>query len=261
MKRSLPAILLLCGACDVSEPEDVRGVEPGEATEADPLDDTSSNTYACADGPAFPGQWVGTVDPDRVTTTPYDFDAGIADAIAAMDRGSFPVEITDAVVANYTERDGEIDTLWIQDGSAGLMTYNVSTGLRSDEISPGDTVSFTISDGTIYFGLPEITGISGDITVTGSQDVYLVDGTAEVVTTETHLSQNILAYGELTADEGSCGSARCFTFSYGENAHTIRVSEGLNFKVGDCIELAMPLGIYFEEEQYSVDNNDWVSVY
>ena len=68
--------------------------------------------------------------------------------------------------------------------------------------------------------------------------------------------------GELVNDEGSCGSsARCYTFAYGDNAHTMRVDDALGFAVGDCVQVVMPLSIYFEEEQYNVDNNNWVSTY
>lgn len=266
MRRVFLLSCVLLAACDPAEPEDVRGVSPGEPTEPDTLTDTSANQYSCADGPAFPEFWAGALEPDMVSATPYDFDAGIGDAIGAMSsNGSFsgPVTITDAVVTAYTEYNGDVDVMWIADSSGGLMSYGVDWGLSVSDVSPGDTISFTATDGTIYFGLPELTEIDGPPTVTGRVDaLYVVDGNAEVVTTEDHLSQLVGAYGELVNDEGSCGSsARCYTFSYGENAHTIRVDDALGFSVGDCVQVLMPLGIYFEEEQYSIDNNNWVSTY
>jgi hypothetical protein len=262
MKRTLWLTCAILTACDVTEPDDVRGTSAGEASVPDPLTDTSTNDYTCADGPAFPGAWAGTIDPAQRTDQPYDFDAGIADALAAADNSSrLPVDIIDAVVANFTTRSGSVDTLWIADEAGGMMSYGVDFNLEADAIAPGDRISFTITDATVYFGLPEITEVEGVVVTPGDGAVYVVDGNAEVITTETHLSQNIQAYGELIADEGACGSSSCFTFGYGDNAHTIRVSEGLGFKVGDCVEIAMPLGIYFEEEQYSIDNNNWVSVF
>lgn len=250
--------------CDVSAPEDVRGVAVGEPTPPDTLTDTSANAYSCDDGPAFPDMWAGLVNPADVTDVPYDFDAGIEDALDAVaNNGPFPVEITDAVVANFTTSNGDVDTLWIADKAGGLMSYNVTWGLSADDIAPGDTISFSITDGTVYYGLPEITDIDGTPTITGHRDeIYVVNGNAETITTETHLSQNIAAYGELVKDEGSCGSSqRCFAFGYGDNVHTLRVSTDLGFQVGDCVQVAMPLSIYYEEEQYSVENNNWVSLY
>ena len=81
MRCSLLLGMLVTG-CDVEEPENVRGTGVGEPSEPDPLDDTSSNTYSCADGPAFPDFCAGAIDPGLVTDQPYDFDAGVGEALA-----------------------------------------------------------------------------------------------------------------------------------------------------------------------------------
>lgn len=264
MRCSLLLGMLLVG-CDVEEPENIRGTGVGEPTEPDPLDDTSSNTYSCADGPAFPDFWAGTLDPELVTDQPYDFDAGVGEARSAAASTDFSVDVNidiqGAVVANFTTRNGAVDTLWLADKGGGMTSYNVNWGLSADEVSPGDTINVTITEVSNYYDTLQITAIADTPTITGRVDsMYVVDGNAGPISTDTHLSQNVSAFGELVEDEGSCGGGyRCFIFSYGENAHTLRLSEDLGFKVGDCVQIAMPLGMYFDEEQYSVDNNNWVS--
>jgi hypothetical protein len=264
MRCSLLLGMLVIG-CDVEEPENVRGTGVGEPSEPDPLDDTSSNTYSCADGPAFPDFWAGAIDPGLVTDQPYDFDAGVGEARSVAAGTDFSetvnIDIQDAVVANFTTSNGDVDTLWIADTAGGMTSFGVRWGLSADVLSPGDTISFTITEVSNYFDTLQITAIDDTPTITGRVDsMFVVDGNAGPVSTGTHLSENVSAHGELVNDEGSCGgSFRCFTFSYGENAHTLRLNEDLGFKVGDCVQIVMPLGMYFDEEQYSVDNNNWVS--
>ena len=261
----LLSLLLLSGtACTPTMPEDVRGTTPGTPQEPDVLTDTGGSAVACEDGPAFADFWAGGLDPALVTETPYTFSAGLDAARTYMQGGGGepPFVITDAVVLNLTTADGAVDTLWLGDASGAMLTYGVNLGLTAAEVQPGDTVSLTISAATYYQGLYEITGISGLVEVTGdAEPIYVVDGNSTQVSVDSHASQNVRGYGALVNDEGECGSRQCFTFRYGSNSHTLRVSPDLGLAVGDCVDLLMPLGAFGGNAQYNIDNNDWLSTY
>lgn len=260
---SLVALMMM--ACTPQEPEDVRGTAPGEPTTPTPIDVDSGSAVLCSDGPAFPEAWAGAVDPKRVTTTPYDFAAGIGDILDAapdQDSASIDIAVTDAVVTNFTEYGGEIDQLWLADAGGGLQTYGVDLNLTAADVAPGDTVSFTATEITTYFSLPELTGLT-DLSVTGSgAQVYVVDGNAETVTVAAHLNLNIRGFGELVSEpEGCGGSSVCADFSFGDNTVPLRFPEALGLSVGDCVDVLAPLTVYSGSPQLNIDNNDWVSVY
>ena len=260
--RILVALML---ACVPQEPEDVRGTAPGDPTTPTPITTDSGGAVSCDDGPAFPDAWAGALSPDQVTSSPYDFEAGIGDILdAAPESGALGIDITvtDAVVANFTEYGGSIDQLWLADSAGGLQTYGVDINLTADDISPGDRVSFIATEITTYFGLPELTGLSG-LTVTDKDGaVSVVDGNTTAVTLEEHLNENIRGYGTLVSTpEGCGGSSVCADFSFGENTVVLRFAEALGLAEGDCVDVLAPLGIYSYSEQINIDNNDWVSVY
>ena len=259
---SLVALML---ACTPQEPEDVRGTAPGEPTDPTPITTDSGVAVICTDGPAFPDAWAGALDPAQVTSTPYDFDAGIGAILsAAPDSGSadISIEVTGAVVANFTEYGGEIDQLWLADSGGGLQTYGVDINLTASDIAPGDTVSFTATEITTYYDLPELTGLTGLTVTTKGGAVYVIDGNTTTITVAAHLNQNLRGFGELVSAPESCGgSAVCADFSFGENTLALRFSEGLGLEEGDCVDVLAPLAIYSYAPQLNIDNNDWVSVY
>lgn len=257
-------LITLMLACVPQEPEDVRGTAPGEPAAATPLS-TDTGSIDCADGPAFPDAWAGALSPEQVTTAPYDSEAGIGDILdAAPESGALSIDITvtDAVVANFTEYGGAIDQLWLADAAGGLQTYGVDINLTADDVSPGDRVSFTATEITTYYGLPELTGLS-DLTVSDKNGmVSVVDGNTTAVTIEEHLNENVRGYGTLvSAPEGCGGSSVCADFSFGENTVVLRFAEALGLAEGDCVDVLAPLGIYSYSEQINIDNNDWLSVY
>lgn len=258
-------LVALMMACVPQEPEDVRGTTPGEPANPTPISADSGGSVSCVDGPAFPDAWAGALSPDQVTSSPYENEAGIGDILdAAPESGAQAIDITvtDAVVANFTEYGGAIDQLWLADAAGGLQTYGVDINLTADDISPGDRVSFTATEITTYFGLPELTGLSG-LTVTEKNGaVSVVDGNTTAVTLAEHLNENIRGYGALTsAPEGCGGSSVCADFTFGENTVVLRFADALGLAEGDCVDVLAPLGIYSYSEQINIDNNDWVSVY
>ena len=252
-------------ACTPQEPEDVRGTAPGEPTTPTPIATDSGAAVTCSDGPAFPDAWAGALDPDQVTDTPYDFEAGIGDILdAAPESGSqsIDIKVTDAVVANFTEYSGSIDQLWLADAGGGLQTYGVDINLTADDVAPGDRVSFTATEITTYYGLPELTGLTDLTVTTKGGPVYVVNGNTTAVTLDEHLNENIRGFGELvTAPESCGGSSVCADLAFGDNVAVLRYAEALGFDEGDCIDVLAPLNIFSYAEQINIDNNDWVSVY
>jgi hypothetical protein len=259
------SLVALMMACAPQEPEDVRGTAPGEPTQPTPIDVDSGGALSCADGPAFVDAWAGAVSPELVTDTPYTAVAGIGEILAAAPaEGSAAIDIavTDAVVANLTEYGGGIDQLWLADADGGLQTYGVSINLTADDIAPGDTVSFTATEITTYYSLPELTGLS-DLTITGSGAmVYVIDGNTTAVTVSAHLNQNVRGFGALTSAPESCGgSSVCADFTFGPNTVTLRFAAALSLSEGDCVDVLAPLTIFSGAAQLNIDNNDWLSVY
>ena len=259
------SILVALLACVPQAPEDVRGTTPGEPAVPTPISADSGGAVDCDDGPAFPDGWAGALSPEQVTSAPYDFEAGIGDILdAAPESGAqaISIPVTEAVVANFTEYGGAIDQLWLADAAGGLQTYGVDINLTAADISPGDRVSFTATEITTYFGLPELTGLSGLTVLDKDGAVSVVDGNRTAVTLEEHLNENIRGYGTLvSAPQGCGGSSVCAEFSFGENTMVLRFPEALGLAEGDCVDVLAPLGIYSYAEQLNIDNNDWVSVY
>ena len=203
----LVALLL---ACVPQEPEDVRGTTPGEPALPTPISADSGADVNCDDGPAFPDAWAGALSPEQVTSAPYDFDAGIGDILnAAPESGAQEISIAviEAVVTNFTEYGGAIDQLWLADAAGGLQTYGVDINLTAADISPGDRVSFTATEITTYYGLPELTGLSGLTVLDKDGPVSVVEGNRTAVTLEEHLNENIRGYGALVSTPEGCGGS------------------------------------------------------
>ncbi|MFT5684131.1 MAG: hypothetical protein ACI8RZ_005072 [Myxococcota bacterium] len=259
------SLVALMMACTPQEPEDVRGTAPGDPSTPTPLTTEIGGVVVCTDGPAFPDAWAGAVDPALVTTTPYDFAAGIGDILdAAPASGALSIDIavTDAVVANFTEYSGEIDQLWLADAGGGLQTFGPDIGLTAEEIAPGDTVSFVATEITTYFSLPELTGLT-DLSVTGAGGlVYVIPGNTTTITVADHLNQNIRAFGELVSEPETCGgSSSCADFVFGDNTVALRFADAIGLSMGDCVDVLAPLTLFSGAPQLNIDNNDWVSVY
>ncbi len=262
--RVLTVLALLAG-CDRQEPEDVRGTAIGEPTTPTPITQDTGALYSCSEGPSFPDAWAGAIDPALVTDVPYANDAGIASLLAAApSSGSAAVSIaiTDAVLANYSEYGGEIDQIWIADAGGGVQTYGVDLGLTAAALQPGDTVSFTATEITNYYGLYEITEIE-DFAITGTGGaVYVVDGNTTTITVDEHLNENLRAYGTVTSEPEECGTSTvCLDLTFGDNTIALRVSSSLGFANGDCLDVLAPLDLYSGAPQLDIANNNWVSAF
>ena len=252
-------------ACTPQEPEDVRGTTPGEPAETTPITSDSGQGVVCSDGPAFPDAWAGALDPERITNTPPSHDAGIAaiiDALPSSGSATISIEVTEAVVANFTEYGGGLDQLWLSDSSGGLQTFGPDIPFTADELQPGDTVSFTATEITSYYDLPELTGLTGLSIASQGGMVYVVEGNTTTISLAEHLNQNIRGYGAITSEpEGCGGSSVCADFTFGDNTAILRFSDSLGLAVGDCVDVLAPLTIFSGAPQLNLDNNDWVSVY
>ncbi|MEL6346143.1 MAG: hypothetical protein AAFV53_23740 [Myxococcota bacterium] len=273
MRQSLLAIffpvLMSSFGCDAAS-EDPRGTnaQPGQATELTPLDGDGEVDIDCQIGPAFPDYWAGAIDdPDLITYDNYDesFDAGISDVLIAIadGDGAFPLQVTDAIVSNFTEREQRIELLWLVDASGGLLIDAGVLALSAEDVRPGDAVTLTVLEGELDFNTPTVTDVI-DFTINSTGNaVYVVDGASVDVTVGEHLNTNIRASGELIASEGSCGGGfSCYTFRFGPGSPaTLRVRDGFGFDVGDCIDLLAPLGQFGGTGQFNIDNNNWVSTY
>ena len=261
---SLPIAL---AACTKGPPEDTGPVVEGDA-DSDADSDTDTDTDADGDAdcdisgatPVY--EELFGADGAVVGANPYTTDAGlgaiIADKPAEGETLTGEWVVTGAVVGavGYYPEGSNPSNIWFNDVNGTVRTYYVDPGVA---LSGGEVVSFTATEIKNYYGTLEITAM-GEVTVTGSDKVWLTDGNNTTLSYETHAEQFVYAWGEIMDEGVECGgstSYTCFDFQYGVNTTTLRILSSKGVVQGDCAQVVVPLGTYSGADQMDVSDLDW----
>lgn len=208
--------------------------------------------------PGF-GDWGGAVPAGLLTRTAYDFDSGIAAALAEAPESDeisgLDLRIEDAIVTNVGSPRSGGPNIWFEDGGGAMRTYGVS---GTDGIEPGDRVSLTITAMDAYGGEIQISAAE-DVSYTDADElVHVVDQTAGAVNYPAHGRQNMFSWGEITGGGAICGgSSVCVDFQANGQAFVIRIGDTQAPDIGACMVMVAPLGTFNQDLQINIDNYDW----
>ncbi|MBL8616212.1 MAG: hypothetical protein JNM72_11425 [Deltaproteobacteria bacterium] len=211
--------------------------------------------------------WMDTayMDASLLTTTPYDFDAGIAALKAALPEGEDPVEVSIPVsgaivtTVGYAPSGSDPD-IWISDANGTVLTFRAGGGTLG--VMPGDKVSFTATQLTNYFDKLEITGIDGFTIDSSNNPIWYREGYDQVIDS-TAWSQDLThIWGELVTEPEACGgSYSCFDLQHGSQTIAYRVNltnlGDYPDRNGDCIQLLAPMDTFSGAPQINIFNYDW----
>jgi hypothetical protein len=211
--------------------------------------------------------WMDTayMDASLLTTTPYDFDAGIAALKAAMPEGEEPVEVSIPVsgaivtTVGYAPSGADPD-IWISDANGTVLTFRAGGGTLG--VMPGDKVSFTATQLTNYFDKLEITGLEGFTVDSSNNPIWYREGYDQVIDPAAW-SQNLThIWGELVTEPEACGgSYSCFDLQHGSQTIAYRINlESLGDypdRNGDCVQLLAPMDTFSGTPQINIFNYDW----
>ena len=211
--------------------------------------------------------WMDTayMDAGLLTTTPYDFDAGIAALKAAMPTGEDPVAVSipvsGAVVTTVGYAPSGTDPdIWISDANGTVLTFRAGGGTLG--VKPGDKVSFTATELTNYFDKLEITGIADFSIDSSGNPIWYREGYDQVIDPAAW-SQNLThIWGQLVTEPVSCGgSYSCFDLQHGSQTIAYRINlESLGDypdRNGDCVQLLAPMDTFSGAPQINIFNYDW----
>jgi len=270
-----PLALTLSACFGSSPPEDDdedSNMEADADTDADSDSDTDADSDADSDTDSdtdvdchsdWDSGFYGSIDASIVTNTAYSNSSGLSDIVAADPGEGETTEISVAIsgavvtqVGYYPDSATEY-TFWLGDGDAHVQAYYITL---DEAPSAGDTVSFTATELTNYYGKLEITAAT-DYAVTGSSDVYVNQATGTTLDYSDSGPINVRLYGELIEDRGDCGGGNtCYELEHGgEGAGNIAVirTDSEYVAAGDCMIITAPLGEYSGEVQIDVDDYDW----
>ncbi|TNE84653.1 MAG: hypothetical protein EP330_28685 [Deltaproteobacteria bacterium] len=248
-------------------------------TDADTDTDTDTDTDPQGCGTP-PTDWTSVGNPDVnfpqiTTTTNYVNDANLAAVRAAMPTTSgesvtltTPITVTGAVVSAADFRDPSTE-FWVQDVNTAAHIQLFFAGNTDDVTVPlnsGDVVSFDVVGLENYFGNLQVNDLA-NFTVDSrqadtGQTVYAPDVTGtqiDAVALESHM---IHLYGEITSDDGACGSSStCYTLNHGGQNIVYRAGNSVQFFVGDCVDVYAPMGNFSNAPQLNLVNFDWFAFY
>ncbi len=303
------ALALPLLACD-------RGPDNGETT-GDPTTETSDTTPETTTPPAtetepppsdlchtlpasstftglIPADRVVLVDPaDAETTTYPGTETGLDEALeTALAIGSgddtwapetVDIDIVEVTVTNVGYKPAAVDeglslNVWVASGDGTMRTF-LASGNAVPEPTPGDVVSFKVTEVDYYFG-PQITVISGwtnhtadggepnDVLVRDSTGVDLevsraAPATAGSYASDLHWPHKI--YGEITSHGSDCGFSgqQCYDLTHGGLEGEVlefRTWPGRVFR-DDCIVVYGNLGEFGGDPQIDALQTDWYDVW
>ena len=145
------------------------------------------------------------------------------------------IDVTEVTVTNVGYSPGTVDPgnsvrVWVASGDGTMPTF-LQSGNTVPEPTPGDVVSFKVTEVEHVFGQPRITAISGwtNHTTSGeeSNDVLVRDSTGETLevsriepATAGSYDSDLLwphkIYGEITSQGVSCGGSQlCYDLTHG----------------------------------------------
>ena len=177
----------------------------------------------------------------------------------AVDLFTSPLGISGAVVVAVGFPENT--SFWIEDANGAIRAYFGDAPLAQD-LSPGDIVTFQITELDNYASDVEITGYSNFSVNSTGNTVRVQDGQGLILDYPTRGGRNFDAYGELVTDLGECGPATCWLISNGGTLTPLRLSNaGGSWALGDCIHFVAPLSRFEGEMQYDMFNYDWFEYY
>jgi hypothetical protein len=263
---SIPAALVAC----TTAPPDDTGADADADTDSDADTDTDTDTDAdgdadCDAGPSTPDY--GELNAEQITWDNYTHDAGLA-AVAAADPGDgntadgeWLVDGAVVTLAGYAPDGSNPDTFWVADSSGSMVVYRVDPGMV---VNPGDTISFTVTQVGNYAGLRQIAAATDFVVAdVAAQGVYVVDATTDAASWASSAHQVIYSYGEITAENGECGTSyECFDYTAANGTTTaLRLHESKGLVEGDCLQVTAPIGTFAGDDQYNINDLDWVVFY
>lgn len=211
--------------------------------------------------------WMDTayMDATLLTTTPYDFDAGIAMLKAALPEGEDPVEVSIPVsgaivtTVGYAPSGTDPD-IWISDANGTVLTFRAGGGTMG--VMPGDKVSFTATQLTNYFDKLEITGIEGFTIDSSNNPIWYREGYDQVIDSAAWSQDLTHIWGQLVTEPEACGgSYSCFDLQHGSQTIAYRVNltnlGDYPDRNGDCVQLLAPMDTFSGAPQINIFNYDW----
>lgn len=287
---------------DTGEDTDVdEDTDTGEDTDVD--EDTDEDTDTTPDpcavecdegnlavsyiGQCFDGT-TGAEIPDGgcATLTPYDaeYDANLDDVLAALpanpdndgvvsaDLSANPIDVVEATVVatNFVSAGNPLGarrTFWVADANAWIQVYldedEADVELSDIPIRVGQTVSFTVTEITNYFGTPEVTRIaepeSGtNVTLTCEEQFVYAEHITDRELTSADINKMIALEGEITEvvpmtvpgclndggteDNDSDDTSQCVILSYGSGEEIILSTRSPQAVVGADVDWFGPVG-------------------
>ena len=211
------------------------------------------------------------------TTTPYDvnYDSGIGTILASLpanpteDFTNVPlnVDVVEATVVathfNSTNEGGPQlanTNFWISDGVGSIQVFfdSEDTDLHPTfPIKVGQKISFTVSEVTIFFGIPEITNATDWNLVSENNEVYIDDRTNGEVSLQ-DLNSVVRITGTLDSAGQPCGgSSLCYDLNYGGPSTLNFRSSSMFIQQDSCITFVGPVGARDGAVQLNIINFDW----
>lgn len=192
----------------------------------------------------------------------YINDSGLDDVIAAAPAvneqiSGLSINVTGAIVHNYIFPNDQV--FWMADGNGSIRTF--LNNAVSPSPLPGDSVSFTVTDLSNYFGELHITGLSNwsinstgnNVLIRNGQDVELVDSTQ---------GYTYQAYGKILSMIGACGTGTtCWNFEHGTEVSELRIRDDVGVMVNSCLHVIAPVYYFEDNALFDIQDWDWKSFY
>lgn len=276
---SVATLLFLALGCRATPSTDKTPDETDTDTDAD--SDADSDTDAdtdsdteltpCPTAPDPTGAW-----PDHpialagaaITTTPYSFDAGVqavrdAAIAAGTTNATVSLAVTGAIVTARAyvpaAPTNNTATFWFEDVNGPMQAYIVDVGFDPNNLKPGDEVSFTATEVVTFFGVPEVTAISGFTVDSTANDVHVSDGNDGLTMDDLNAVVNL--WGQLTTTGSPCGGdAVCFDMTTAGGIELFRTESTFDVR-GDCIHYIGPISTFDGAPQINATLFDWYYYY
>jgi hypothetical protein len=230
--------------------------------------DTVTTLQDCPSEPDVIGPWDThpiTVAGTGWTRDPPANDAGISAVLAAVAGQTYAITIDLPITGAIVTSRGYVPaaptentvTMWLEDSSGAITTFQMDIGIDPNLVNPGDSVSFTATEAVEYFGTAEITAATDFQILSSANDVHIVDGmSGPALTFASDGMRTVEVWGQLVAGPTDCGGRNCWDFEY--NGNTVVFRSGSTFDyLGDCIHYIGPLGQFDSAPQLNAEDYDW----
>ncbi|MEN0060618.1 MAG: hypothetical protein AAGA48_00640 [Myxococcota bacterium] len=244
-----------------------RASNTGPPTDTGEPTDTGTPKLSCS-APDPLGPWAehpiaaagSTVQRRRLSNSSSLFSVREA-AFAATQAKPVSIAVSGAIVTAVADLsdDASRATLWAEDMDGPVVADNVEVD-NSGLIAPGDRVNFTVTEVANISGGPHVTALLNFDIDGVENEIPVLDGNATALSYEAHGERIVEIWGEVTAEQGPCGSFTCFEVTYGDDKLITYPTTPKTVAVGDCVHYLGPLDQQ-DTLQFDASNAAWVRIY